>query len=308
LPRGQQVATVNADETLLAGTITERSAWGTNQGFFDGGPNRRNDIQTADAYRNRKGTMMEERLAEHYPMQLFFYDLQTGETKKLNPSTDWLNHLQFSPTDPNLLMFCHEGPWHKVDRVWTIRTDGTGLTLIHRRTMTMEIAGHEFWSADGKTIWYDLQTPRGEDFWLAGYNVSTAERTWFHLQRDEWSVHFNVSPDGKLFSGDGGDEHMVAHADDGKWIYLFHPEQIDDRSDGAREPDQLIQPGVFHSERLVNMSKHDYALEPNAMFSPDMKWLIFRSNMSGANQVYAVELKKADEMTASPAKANTGFY
>ena len=31
------------------------------------------------------------------------------------------------------------------------------------------------------------------------------------------------------------------------------------------------------------------------MFSPDMKWLIFRSNMSGSNQVYAVELKKADE-------------
>jgi oligogalacturonide lyase len=42
------------------------------------------------------------------------------------------------------------------------------------------------------------------------------------------------------------------------------------------------------------MSKHDYALEPNLMFSPDMKWLIFRSNMSGKNQVYEVELAKAD--------------
>ena len=43
--------------------------------------------------------------------------------------------------------------------------------------MAMEIFGHEFWSADGKTIWYDLQTPRGEDFWLAGYNVETGART-----------------------------------------------------------------------------------------------------------------------------------
>jgi oligogalacturonide lyase len=58
--------------------------------------------------------------------------------------------------------------------------------------MTMEIAGHEFWSADGKTIWYDLQTPRGEDFWVAGCDVSSGARTWYHLQRDEWSVHFNV--------------------------------------------------------------------------------------------------------------------
>ena len=28
---------------------------------------------------------------------------------------------------------------------------------------------------------------------------------------------------------------------------------------------------------------------------PDMKWLIFRSNMSGANQVYAVEVKTANQ-------------
>ena len=40
------------------------------------------------------------------------------------------------------------------------------------------------------------------------------------------------------------------------------------------------------------MSKHDYTFKPNGMFSPDMKWLIFRSNLSGANQAYAVELKK----------------
>ena len=32
------------------------------------------------------------------------------------------------------------------------------------------------------------------------------------------------------------------------------------------------------------MSKHDYALNANLMFSPDMKWLIFRSNMSGARR------------------------
>jgi oligogalacturonide lyase len=293
LARGQQVATVNADETLLGGTFMERTDGGTND-FFDGGPNRRNDIQSADAYRGKKGTMMEERLAKHYPMELFFYNIATRETKKFNRCTDWLGHLQFSPTDPNLLMFCHEGPWHKVDRIWTIRTDGSDLKLIHQRTMVMEIAGHEFFSADGKTIWYDLQTPRGEDFWVAGYEIATGARTWYHLQRDEWGVHFNVSPDGQLFSSDGGDDKMVAHADNGKWMYLLRPELIEDKSAGNVETKNLIQTGVFRSERLVNMAKHDYALEPNGMFSPDMKWLIFRSNMSGANQAYAVELKKVD--------------
>jgi oligogalacturonide lyase len=292
LRRGQEISTVNADETLLGGTFTERSDWGTND-YFNGGPNRRNDIQSQDIQRGKKGPMMEDRLAKRYPMELFIYNIQTGETNVFNRCTDWLGHLQFSPTDPNLLMFCHEGPWHKVDRIWTIRTDGSDLKLIHQRTMAMEIAGHEFWSADGKTIWYDLQTPRGEDFWVAGCEVTTGARTWYHLQRDEWGVHFNVSPDGTLFSSDGGDDRMVAHADNGKWMYLFRPELLNDRSDGNVDTSKLIKPGVFHSERLVNMTKHDYALEPNGMFSPDMKWLIFRSNMSGANQVYAVELEKA---------------
>ena len=49
----------------------------------------------------------------------------------------------------------------------------------------------------------------------------------------------------------------------------------------------------FNAERLVNMSKHDYRLEPNVTFSPDMKWIVFRSNMLGPTHVYAVEIAKA---------------
>ena len=172
--------------------------------------------------------------------------------KTIHKANDWLNHLLFSPTDPTLLMFCHEGPWHKVDRIWTIRTDGTQLKKIHTRTMAMEIFGHEFWSADGKTIWYDLQTPRGEDFWLAGYHVDTGERTWYHLQRDEWSIHFNVTRDGTLFCGDGGDPGQVARAKDGQWIYLFRPEMLANR---GLEDKTFVQPGVLRAERLVNMSQ-----------------------------------------------------
>ena len=294
LQRGWQVDTVNADETLLAGTVVHRTDWGTNDVFK---PNPRNDLAAADESRGKKGQMMEDRLAKHYPMELFFYNLKSGKIRRVNRSTDWLNHLQFSPTDPQLLMFCHEGAWQKVDRIWTIRTDGSHRQLMHPRTMAMEIAGHEFWSADGQTIWYDLQTPRGEDFWVGGCAIATGDRTWYHLQRDEWSVHFNVSPDGKFFCGDGGDEKMVAHAGNGKWLYLFTPELVEDKSGGQIDHRRLIQPGVFHSERLVNMARHDYALEPNAMFTPDMKWIIFRGNRSGANQVYAVELKK----TGAPA-------
>jgi oligogalacturonide lyase len=200
-------------------------------------------------------------------------------------------------------LFCHEGPWHFVERTWTMRTDGTGLTQVHPRTMDMEIGGHEFFSNDGKTIWYDLQTPRSLVFWLAGYEIATGKRTWYHHDRNEWSVHYNVSPDGKLFAGDGGGPGSVANRSpsgenldppqNGQWIYLFRPELV--KMSGLKDQaEEQIKVGVFNSERLVDMSKHDYHLEPNVIFTPDGKWIVFRSNMHGPSHVYAVEVAKAN--------------
>jgi oligogalacturonide lyase len=269
-------STVNADETWLAGSYVE---------------SRPNLNRPFRGFGRSKGEWMAERLAMHLPMRLFTINIKTGETNTFCPSTEWLNHVQASPTDPALLLFCHEGTWQLVDRVWTIHADGSGLQLVHPRTMAMEIAGHEFFGADGRTVWYDLQTPRGEDFWLAGFELATGHRTWYHLQRNEWSVHYNVSPDGALFAGDGGSESGVAHAPDGQWIYLFRPTLL-------RVPDGqagLVRPGVFHAERLVNMAKHDYALEPNVNFTPDGKWIVFRSNMFGPAHVFAVEVAKNEK-------------
>jgi len=289
-PRGS-VSTVNADETLLAGAITEGevpnlprppepSAGATRQ-------------QGRDSYPG-KGEMMERRLAAHLPMRLFTLNIKTGEVKTILQSTDWLNHIQFSPTDPTLLLFCHEGPWHKVDRIWLIRTDGSGLLKVHTRTINMEIAGHEFFSGDGKTVWYDLQTPRSTVFWVAGYTIATGQRVWYNLKREEWSVHYNVSPDGKLFAGDGGGPNSVAAPGNGQWIYLFHPDFVPDRaSPDLPNVNELIKPGVFKAEKLVNLAKHNYSLEPNVTFTPDMKWIIFRSNMFGPTHVFAVEVAPA---------------
>ena len=106
-------------------------------------------------------------------------------------------------------------------------------------------------------------------------------------------MHFNVAPNGKLFAGDGGGPNSVAAPENGQWIYLFRPEMVPDRTNNelANSKD-LIQPGFFKAEKLVNMAKHDYSLEPNVTFSPDMIWIVFRSNMLGPTHVYAVEVMK----------------
>lgn len=229
----------------------------------------------------RKEDGLSRRIANPACMAFVFTNVKTGESTTNGYQYAWLNHLQFSPTDPNLLLYCHEGTWHEVDRIWTIRTDGSAQRLMHARAMDMEIAGHEFWSADGKTIWFDLQTPRSKDFWLAGVDLQSGKETRYHLERDWWSVHYNISRDGKLFSGDGGDPGQVAYATNGMWINLFRPNAS----------------GGVDREPLVNMAKHNYVtgnrgVEPNNFITPDGKWVIFKSNMFGPQHVYAVEIAK----------------
>ena len=277
---------VNADETLLGGSMVTGevpaefrppppSAPQPTPTPIPGAP--AGQVPSRDNYPG-KGDMMERRLAAKIPMSLYTVNIKTGEVKTFHPATDWLNHVQFSPTDPTLMMFCHEGPWHKVDRIWTIRTDGSQLTKVHTRTMDMEIAGHEFFGNDGKFIYYDLQTPKSQVFWLAKYEIATGKLTKFSLTKREWSVHYNVSHDGTFYTGDGGGPNSVAKGDNGQFMYLFRPDK------GNK----------FISEKLVNLAKHDYSLEPNGTLTPDDKWLVFRSNMYGPTQIYAVEMKKSE--------------
>jgi len=254
------ITTVNSNGTLLAG------AWSSDKEkeILKNNPNK-------SSYFNLIYEAKE-------PRTLFTINVNTGELKKIFTDSAWLNHVQFSTTDPNLLMFCHEGPWHKVDRIWTINTSTREVKLMHKRTMDMEIAGHEWFAPDGQTIWFDLQQPRSVTFFVGGTNVKTGKEFKYALSRDEWSIHFNISPDQKIFCGDGGDPGQVAKAKDGEWIYLFTP-------DGNK----------FKSEKLVSMKHHNYKLEPNVHFSPDGQWIIFRANFEGHTDVYAVEVKKSEK-------------
>ncbi len=253
------VSTLNADETILAGR-------------YSSGEEERAILKQYP----EKSQFFDRIFDAKIPNTLFTINIKTGELTKIYSENTWIGHIQFSPSEAKLLVFCHEGPWHKVDRIWTIDINTKEVKLMHKRTMDMEIAGHEFFSPDGKTIWYDLQMPRSENFFLGGTDVASGLEKKYKLSRNEWSIHFNISASQKLFCGDGGNSGQVAKAPDGMWIYLFHPEG-----------------DHFRSERLVNMKQHNYKLEPNVHFSPDGKWIIFRANFEGGSDVYAVETKKA---------------
>jgi oligogalacturonide lyase len=261
LPNGTSgsISTVNADATVIAGVTA--------------GPEQAAILRQYPA----KADYFDRIFAAHVPNSLWTLNVKTGALDTIHKENTWLGHVQFSPTDPDLLMFCHEGPWHLLDRIWTINVKTRQVKKIHTRTMDMEIAGHEFWSPDGRTIWYDLQMPRGVTFFLRGVDVATGAARTYSVERNDWGIHFNTPPDESLFMSDGGDSSQVARTRDGLWLNLL-------RRDGQR----LV------AERLVNMKHHGYRRdEPNGQFTPDGKWIVFRGNFDGGVQVYAVEVAKA---------------
>jgi oligogalacturonide lyase len=244
---------------------------------------RMDDLKPDQQYSVTKEDRLAGRALNPALQSFVFTNLETGESREVGLQYGDLNHLQFNPVDPNLLLYCHEGTWHELDRTWTIRTDGSQMRLMHQRTMDMEINGHEWWSWGGKTVWFDLQTPRSQDFWIAGVNVETGRKTRYHLKRGWWGVHFNSSRDDTLFASDGGDSSQVAYATDGMWINLLRV-----------QPNETVT-----REKLVNMSRHNYVtgrggVEPNVHITPDRKWVVFTGQFGqDRRHVYAVEIDKA---------------
>ena len=284
---------VNADETLSVvknanGVDAEgkypkppgRAAVPQLQRMFPG--KKMEDLTPDQQYSVKKEDGLAPRALNPGLQSFIFTDLKTGTLRETGFQYGDLNHMQFNPVDPNLLLYCHEGTWHELDRTWTIRTDGTQMRLMHTRSMDMEINGHEWWSWDGKTVWFDLQTPRSQVFWIAGVNMGTGKEVRYHLERDWWGVHFNSSRDDTLFASDGGDPSQVAYSTDGQWINLF----------------RVQADGTLKREKLVNMSKHNYVtgkggVEPNVHITSDKKWVIFTGQFGSApRHVYAVSVEK----------------
>ncbi len=72
--------------------------------------------------------------------------------------THWLSHFQFSPDDPTLATFCHEGPWHLVtQRIWLLDFVSRQAWPCFRQEEQDSI-GHEFWTQDGY-IFFDDRGP-----------------------------------------------------------------------------------------------------------------------------------------------------
>ncbi|MFB6134681.1 MAG: oligogalacturonate lyase family protein, partial [Halanaeroarchaeum sp.] len=77
-----------------------------------------------------------------------------GEVEVLHEEDTWIGHVNPSPTRPELLTYCEEGPWGRVDnRIWVLNAE------MDERWQIRDVpedggVGHEYWLADGERVGY----------------------------------------------------------------------------------------------------------------------------------------------------------
>jgi oligogalacturonide lyase len=192
--------------------------------------------------------------------------VDAGGAEVLHEEDYWIGHVNTSPARPELLTFCHEGPWEKVDnRIWGLNREAGETWPIRERREDEERVGHEFWLADGETV---------------GYHGTTADGTpLFGFVRYDGTGRVDGTPIGshhfhsntrELIVGDGSSEfpYLV--------VWRFDPETE-----------------TFHGPRKLahhGCSAHHNGTHVHPQVGPDDERVLFTPDRSAYANLYVADL------------------
>jgi oligogalacturonide lyase len=200
-------------------------------------------------------------------------DLDSGKIQVVYEEDSWLGHLNPSPTQANIMTFCHEGPWNLVDnRIWGLDLN-SGKAWKIRPTGEGEMVGHEYWMPDGIHIGYHGKVA-GEPIYgsIAYNNVDQVEGPFAF---NSWHFHsYNLD----LVVGDG----------DARNAYLMLWRYREGKFEGPRY--LAWHRGSFHTQQV----------HVHPCFSPDGKQIVFTADPQGYGQVFVVDIP---DFEALPQKA-----
>lgn len=130
-----------------------------------------------------------------------------GEAQMMLEDRCWLGHFNASSKLPDLMTFCHEGPWHRVDnRIWGMNV-ATGEVWKIRPTAEGETVGHEYWMKDGERIGYHGRNPQGEFY--GSIRHDNADRVEAPFNGHSWHFH-GQSIDLVVGDGSAEDAYLLA--------------------------------------------------------------------------------------------------
>ena len=181
----------------------------------------------------------------------------------------WIGHVNTSTKVPNVITFCHEGPWHLVEqRIWGLNID-TGECWPIRPQVPEEAIGHEYWMADGEHIGYHGRTPQGPVYGSIRYDNQDRVEAPFPYG----STHFH-SVGLRLIVGDGGRDNP----------YLLLWRMVD----GAFQGPKVLawHRGSFHTQRV----------HVHPTFNAEGTQVAYTADPQGYGQVFLVDVPEWESL------------
>jgi len=180
----------------------------------------------------------------------------------------WIGHVNTSPTRSNLITFCHEGPWEKVDnRIWCMNVESGEVWKIRPRTHEGEKVGHEYWYADGETIGYH-GTKADRSAFLGHIHYDNTDQVEVNFSSHTGHIHSN---DENLIVGDGGGVIK---------LWKWNGETYDG-------------PRILCEHRSSLQTQHSH---PHPRFSSDGKEVLYTSDITGYCNIYLVDIPEFESL------------
>lgn len=194
-----------------------------------------------------------------------------NEAEILHEERNWIGHVNASPTQPHLLTFCHEGPWHLVgQRMWILDRQRQSVEKL-RPQQANEAVGHEYWMADGQTLGYHGK--RGDDAFYGFIRYDNTQRSELPFPHDSNHFHSNTA---QLIVADGPQRGLT-------------PYVLLSRLEGT----------TFEGPRVLCLhrgSRHIQHLHIHPRFTPDGKQVLFTADPRGYGQLFLAEVPPLDEL------------
>lgn len=170
-------------------------------------------------------------------------DLDGTNYREVFRDTHWLGHFQYSPDDPDIAMFCHEGPWNYVQqRIWLIQMETREIWPCFRQTEE-DCVGHEFWTRGGNIIFDNRRD--GHD----GTISSSKSQVYATDKRSSHTPYFGFAhKDGEVY-------HKIEMP-----FYCNHYYANEDLSlfvGDAVEDIVLIKPKEDGEAKVITLAKHN---------------------------------------------------
>jgi oligogalacturonide lyase len=201
--------------------------------------------------------------------QILQLDLDSGSLRTAYEENYWLGHFNPSATQPEIMTFCHEGPWDLVDnRIWGLNL-ATGQAWKIRPTEKGESVGHEYWMPDGIHIGYHGHVAGAPIYGSIAYDNSDRVEAPFAF--NSWHFHsYNLD----LVVGDGDAKNPCLML----WRY---------RNGAFEGPKTLAwHRGSFHTQRV----------HVHPTFSSDGKQIAYTADPQGYGQIFVVDVPDFDTL------------